>query len=117
MTDGHTHPFQPQPLAEHFSARDALRPRTLTALAVLGALLVAMVSIYPKQVIPLVTLVGPLLYVLSAIDRNLLMLRGIGSPEIVSVSDEDALAVPDEELPVYTVLLPVSISAVAVMPG
>lgn len=107
MTDGHTHPFQPQPLAEHFSARGALRPRTLTALGVLGALLVVMVSIYPKQVIPLVTLVGPLLYVLSAIDRNLLMLRGIGSPEIVSVSDEDALAVPDEELPVYTVLLPV----------
>ncbi len=73
----------------------------------LGALLVTMIVLYPKQMVPLVTLVGPLLYLLSAIDRNLLMLKGIDSPEMVSVSDDDALAVPDEELPVYTVLLPV----------
>jgi cellulose synthase/poly-beta-1,6-N-acetylglucosamine synthase-like glycosyltransferase len=102
-----THPFQPQLLAERFSARQALGQRTLMALTALGALLVAMVLTFPGVMVPLVTMVGPLLYLLSAIDRNLLMFRGIGSPEMVSVSDDDALAVPDEELPVYTVLLPV----------
>jgi cellulose synthase/poly-beta-1,6-N-acetylglucosamine synthase-like glycosyltransferase len=79
----------------------------LTIVAALGALLVATILTFPAQLVPLVTLVGPLLYLLSALDRNILMFKGIGSPEMVSVSDEDALAVPDEELPVYTVLLPV----------
>ena len=79
----------------------------MTALAVLAALLVAMAWMFAKQFLPVLTMVGPLLYLLSTIDRNYLMLKGIGSPELVSVSDEDALAVPDEDLPVYTVLLPV----------
>ena len=101
------HPFQPQPLAEHLSARGALGPRTLTALAALTAVLVALIAVFPAQLVPLVTMMVPVLYLLSALDRNLLMFRGIGSPDIVSVSDDDALAVPEADLPVYTVLLPV----------
>jgi cellulose synthase/poly-beta-1,6-N-acetylglucosamine synthase-like glycosyltransferase len=102
-----THPFQPQLLDAHFSALHALGPRTLTALAAVAALLVTMIATFPAQFLPVVTLAGPVLYLLSTIDRKLLMLKGIGSPELVSVSDDDALAVPDDELPVYTVLLPV----------
>ena len=102
-----THPFEPQLLAKHLSARAALGPRTLAVLAALAALLVAMAWVFTKQFLPVLTLVSPLLYLFSTIDRNLLMFRGIGSPEMVSVSDDDAMAVPDDELPVYTVLLPV----------
>jgi hypothetical protein len=94
-------------LAKHLSARAALGPRTLAGLAAVAALLFAMTWVFTKQFLPVLTLVSPLLYLFSTIDRNLLMFRGIGSPEMVSVSDEDALAVPDDELPVYTVLLPV----------
>ena len=94
-------------LANRFSAVHALGPRTLTEFAALIALLAAMTVVFPAQFLPVLTLAGPLLYLLSTVDRNLLMFRGIGSPDLVSVSDEDALAVPDDELPVYTVLLPV----------
>jgi cellulose synthase/poly-beta-1,6-N-acetylglucosamine synthase-like glycosyltransferase len=38
--------------------------------------------------------------------RVLLFKRGMTSDHLVDVSDEDALAVPDAELPVYTVLVP-----------
>jgi cellulose synthase/poly-beta-1,6-N-acetylglucosamine synthase-like glycosyltransferase len=102
-----TQPFQPQLLDNRFSARGALGPRTLMALAALAALLVAMAWMFAAQFLPVLTLVAPVLYLFSTIDRNLLMFKGIGSPELVSVSDEDALAVPDDELPAYTVLLPV----------
>jgi cellulose synthase/poly-beta-1,6-N-acetylglucosamine synthase-like glycosyltransferase len=102
-----TQPFQPQLLDNRFSARGALGPRTLMALAALAALAVTVVVIFPAQFLPVATMAGPLLYLLSTIDRNLLMFKGIGSPELVSVSDDEALAVPDDELPVYTVLLPV----------
>ena len=102
-----THPFEAQLLAKHLSAREALGPRTLGGLAVLGALLFAVSWMFTKQFLPVLTMVSPLLYLFSTIDRNLLMFKGIGSPEMVSVSDVDALAVPDDELPVYTVLLPV----------
>lgn len=102
-----THPFEPQSLAKQYSALHALGPRSLVALAASAALLVALVVILPAQLLPLVTMVGPVLYLLSTIDRNYLMFKGIGSPELLTVSDGDALAVPDEELPVYTVLLPV----------
>ncbi len=102
-----THPFQPQLLAKRFSALGALGPRTLTALAGLAALVVAMAWVFTAQFLPVLTMVAPLLYLFSTIDRNFLMFKGIGSPEMVSVCDDDALAVPDDELPVYTVLLPV----------
>lgn len=94
-------------LAPHFSARNALGPRTLAVVALVGALLVAVVLTFPAQLGPAFTIAFPLLYLLSTIDRNILMFKGIGSTALVSVSEDDALAVPDEELPVYTVLLPV----------
>lgn len=107
MTSPDTHPLQPQALAANFSARNALNPRTLVVLGLLLAMLVALVLLLPAQMLPMVTMVGPLLYFLSTIDRNFLMFKGISSPELVTVSDDDALAVPEHELPVYTVLLPV----------
>lgn len=43
----------------------------------------------------------------SSIDRNYLLLRGIRSSALIRISDDEALALTDDELPVYTVLLPV----------
>ena len=94
-------------LLPHFSARHALGPRIILALVLIVGTLVGLVIAFPHQVPPAVTLMGALVYLFSTIDRNMLMLRGIGSSSMVSVSDDEALAVPDDELPVYTVLLPV----------
>jgi len=94
-------------LPEHFSARHALGPRLILALLLIVATVVGLIIAFPYYAPPVLTLIGALLYLISTIDRNLLMLRGIESSSMVSVSDDDALAVPDDELPVYTVLLPV----------
>ena len=51
------HPFEPQLLAEHFSARLALGRRTVLALAAVAALLVAMAVIFPAHFFPVVTMV------------------------------------------------------------
>lgn len=94
-------------LAPHLSARTALGTRTLLALALLAGGTVALIVAFPHIAIPFLTLIAAALYLVSTIDRNLLMLKGIRSSAMVSVSDADALAVPDADLPVYTVLLPV----------
>jgi cellulose synthase/poly-beta-1,6-N-acetylglucosamine synthase-like glycosyltransferase len=94
-------------LPPHFSARHALGPRIILALLLIVSTIAGLVIAFPYQAPPVLTLIGALLYLISTIDRNMLMLKGIGSSAMVSVSDADALAVPDDELPVYTVLLPV----------
>ena len=94
-------------LPAYFSARYALGPRTILALLLLVSTVVGLVITFPYYAPPVLTLIGAFLYLISTIDRNMLMLKGIGSSSMVSISDEDALAVPDDELPVYTVLLPV----------
>ena len=97
----------PPVLAPHFSARHALGPQALVVLAALAVVVVAATAMYPAQVTPVFTMVFALLYLVSTFDRNLLLLKGIGSSALISVSEADALAVPEEELPTYTVLLPV----------
>jgi cellulose synthase/poly-beta-1,6-N-acetylglucosamine synthase-like glycosyltransferase len=94
-------------LEPQFSTRDSLGTRTLLALGALFAGLVGAMVMYPAYVPPALTTSFAVLYLLSTIDRNMLIFNGIGSPAMVSVSDEEALALPDDELPVYTVLLPV----------
>lgn len=99
--------FHTPQLPQELSARDALRPRTLISVGGYAVVLILVVSAFPGYLLPIVTMVAPVVYLLSTIDRNVLMFKGINSPARVVISDSDALAVPDEELPVYTVLLPV----------
>jgi len=94
-------------LARRFSAHGALGPRTLVVAALVLGVLVILILKVPAEFLPVLTMAAPLLYLLSTIDRNLLMFRGISTPQLVSVSDDEARAVPDCDLPVYTVLLPV----------
>ncbi len=46
-------------------------------------------------------------YLCSTIDRNYLVLKGLKTSSLIRVSNEEAMMLTDEELPVYTVLLPV----------
>ncbi|RNE49388.1 glycosyltransferase [Corynebacterium alimapuense] len=45
-------------------------------------------------------------YVLTLVDRMVMFYRGLDQNAILRVSDEEALAIPDEDLPAYTVLVP-----------
>lgn len=94
-------------LAPEFSARNALGSRTLVVLALLAGLVVGASVLFPTRFPPLVAMVGSWFYLISAADRYLLMLRGIRTSAMVSISDAEARSVAEEELPRYTVLLPV----------
>ncbi|CAN5684855.1 glycosyltransferase [soil metagenome] len=71
------------------------------------AAVVALAVAWPLFVPPLITTIIACLYLVSTLDRNWLILKGLRSPTLLQISDEEALAIPDDKLPVYTVLLPV----------
>lgn len=94
-------------LSAHLSARSILGPASLLRFGAvaLGVLVAAVV--WPHVVPPLLAGLMASLYLASTIDRNYLLLRGLRSSALIRVDAEEALALPDAELPVYTVLLPV----------
>ncbi|WP_082949955.1 glycosyltransferase [Mycobacterium sp. ACS4331] len=114
MGDDHQHrphlhlPHLPRPhLPAHLSARTVLQGRSLIRLGV-AAVLIACLSVLAPRYLPVLLLTATaLVYLVSTVDRNLLILKGLRSPSFVTISDEQALSIPDDELPVYTVLLPV----------
>ncbi|TFV59162.1 glycosyltransferase [Mycobacterium sp. PS03-16] len=97
----------PTLLPAHLSARGLLGPRALLCLAAIAAALAAAVGAWPSALAPAVTGACALAYLVSTVDRNYLLFRGLRSSAMLTVSADEALAIPDDELPVYTVLLPV----------
>lgn len=102
-----TNDYQPAVLHPRYSAENLIGLSTLIVAAVIGAGLIVAAFIFPYQVAPIVTALVAMFYLASSIDRNYLLLRGIRSSAMISISDERALALADDDLPVYTVLLPV----------
>ena len=94
-------------LPEHFSARTALSPKSQIRLAVVALLLGTLIFTFPQTVLYVLTSSLALIYLVSTIDRVYLMLSGLRHPTLVSISDDEARALRDDELPYYTVLLPV----------
>src|SRR4029077_768362 len=93
-------------LPAQLSARTALDRNSLIRISVVLAVIVALIVARPDYILPLLTTIVALLYAASTVDRNGLLLKGLRSPALVTVSDEESLAIPDDELPIYTVLLP-----------
>lgn len=94
-------------LPAHLSARTALGPRSILIAAALLSPVVALVIMFPSVTIAVVTATVAALYLWSTIDRAYLMLSGLRSPPLIRITDEEARAIPDDELPYYTVLMPV----------
>ena len=94
-------------LPEHFSARKVFDGAFLLVGGAALAAGVVAAFLAPEAVLPIVTTVLAALYLASTIDRHWLLLRGLRAPSMITISDERARAIPDDELPVYTVLLPV----------
>ncbi|MGV0850645.1 glycosyltransferase family 2 protein [Mycolicibacterium phlei] len=102
------HEYRPgSTLPEHFSARKTFSRAHFHGGIALAAVLIAGAVALPHMVMPTVITAIALFYLVSVLDRNLLLLRGFRQPSLVVVRDEEALAIPDDELPVYTILLPV----------
>lgn len=94
-------------LPPHLSARTVLDRASMIRIAVALGLLALFIVLVPKDAVSALISVVAVWYLASALDRNWLLVKGIGSPSLIKVSDEEALAIPDDELPFYTVLLPV----------
>lgn len=99
--------FTPAVLPAHLSARTLLGRKVLVLLAIAAALLIGVAALWPYVALPTLTTTLALLYLVSTLDRNYLQLRGLRSSALIHVDAPEALAIPDDELPVYTVLLPV----------
>nr|WP_239591502.1 glycosyltransferase [Mycolicibacterium tusciae] len=63
--------------------------------------------VWPRYLLPVLATILVAMHLATTLDRHWLMVRGLRYRSAVNISDDDALAVPDFELPVYTVLLPV----------
>ena len=94
-------------LAAHLSARTLLGRRTLLRAGLAAVPVVAAMACWPHVILPAVTTLVALLYLVSSLDRNLLLLRGLHASALIRIDADEALAIPDHDLPVYTVLLPV----------
>jgi glycosyltransferase XagB len=94
-------------LPPHLSARTVLDRRSMIRIAVAAALIAVAFVIVPDGAAAVITTVIAVCYLITSLDRNWLLIKGFTSPSLVSISDEDARAVPDDDLPFYTVLLPV----------
>lgn len=69
--------------------------------------LIVVTCVFPRQILPVISTVLTVLYLSSTADRHWLTLRGLRKHFAITVDDDEALALTDDELPVYTVLLPV----------
>jgi cellulose synthase/poly-beta-1,6-N-acetylglucosamine synthase-like glycosyltransferase len=94
-------------LPPHLSARTALDRRSMLRIAVVVGAIVAAFVMVPDGTAAAITTFVAVCYLITSMDRNWLLVKGFTSPSLVQISDAEALAVPDEELPFYTVLLPV----------
>lgn len=97
----------PSLLPPEMSARVTFDRRTLVALALIVTAVAVPVAIWPRHGIPIVTAALAVTYLGMTVDRLWLLIRGIRGWAPVWIPDEKALALPDETLPTYTVLLPV----------
>ncbi|QBJ96457.1 glycosyltransferase [Rhodococcus sp. ABRD24] len=64
------------------------------------------VAFFPIGTITVLTAVCTVAYVATMIDRLIIFGRGLDRDAIVTVTDEQARAIPDDELPTYTILVP-----------
>ena len=88
------------------SAAIAFVPWQKYTAIVAAVLLVACVVFAPIGTLLAVTVLCTIGYLLAMIDRLLLFSRGLDAAAIVTVTDEQARAIPDDRLPLYTILVP-----------
>ena len=72
----------------------------------IGSLLFLSLLVWPFQVALVLCEMATVLYVVVFVYRLVIFWQVINRPPVVAVSDDEAEAIPDSELPVYTVLVP-----------
>ncbi|WP_426573599.1 glycosyltransferase family 2 protein [Aquihabitans sp. McL0605] len=95
-----------QQAAPDLSAERLMRRRQWIVLLVVGLLALVCVVLAPKATVIVVVGICTVVYLATVVHRVAMTILSAQGGSIVSVSDEEARAVPDAVLPVYTVLVP-----------
>jgi glycosyltransferase XagB len=100
--------------APELSARTLLSSAQRLVLIITLAVIVICLILFP--LFSGIVLIGlaTILYVGAVIYRIIITNRSLRSPNVLIVSDEEARAVPDADLPVYTVLVPMYMEATVI---
>lgn len=101
-----TFPSIDERVTSRYSSHGLLGPRTLIAVGAGLLALIAACVLWPPVAVGVVAVLAAT-YALVTVDRTWLLIQGIRHHDMLEISDDDARAVPDDDLPVYTVLLPV----------
>lgn len=88
------------------SASVAFYPWQRNTLLILLAIVVVCLLLFLKPTLITLTLACTIGYVWTMIDRLILFARGLDASSIMTISDEEALALTEDELPLYTILVP-----------
>jgi cellulose synthase/poly-beta-1,6-N-acetylglucosamine synthase-like glycosyltransferase len=88
------------------SARRILSRRQAVVLALLAAAVIAAAVFRPTALLITLLALTTALYLVTLLYRVVLLRVALRHPAEVRISDAVALAIPDDELPIYTVLVP-----------
>ena len=92
--------------APEVSAVQTLSRRQLAVVLFLVAAIFVGLAIMAVNVLIVCVGVATALYLATIVNRVVIFQRSLNDPDIQVVSDSEARAVPDDELPLYTVLVP-----------
>jgi cellulose synthase/poly-beta-1,6-N-acetylglucosamine synthase-like glycosyltransferase len=90
----------------HMSASVTVTRGQRVALLGALALVVAALVVWPLPTGVALVALAMLMYLANLTDRVMLFARGVGNSPEIRISDEEARAIPDDDLPVYTVFVP-----------
>lgn len=81
-----------------------------------GVVLLAVTAVFPIATVMVLTTLCTLVYLVTIANRLSLVRRSLRGDPSITVSAEDARSVPDDDLPVYTILVP-AYGEPSVVPG
>lgn len=94
-------------LPVEFSAQVTFDKRSLVLIILVVVAVATAVATWPHFGLPVLTATLAIVYLAMIVDRQWLLIRGMRGEAPVNIDDDEARALGDDELPVYTVLLPV----------
>ena len=92
--------------APELSGKRTFIPWQVTVLVATGALIVVCLVLWPVTTGIVLMCLASIMYLSNLIDRTWLFGLGVESSPEIRISAAEAMAIPDDELPTYTILVP-----------